>query len=182
MTPQQAEQLLLNKAKAFREYYDNVFPKRAGDITLRFIDGNFRAQGWQGESFSPWKAKKKGKPPILVGKTRKLRSGSYYVMTEGGAFIKNNVPYGRVHNEGFDGHVNIPAHQRRFFTKSKTGTGKLTKSGKERMKTIHTLKTVANVKAHTRHMNIPKRQFFPTSQQDSPLLAAAIEREISRSI
>lgn len=182
MKPEEAEQLILSKAKAFRNYYENVFPKRAGDMTLRFIDGNFRAQGWQGESFAPWKKLKKATNKTILVNRGRLKAGSYYIMTEGGAFIKNNIPYARVHNEGFNGIVNIPLHERRKFKKTKVTTGKFTTKGTEKMKTVHSLDKKWDVKAHTRQMNIPKRQFFPTSQQDSPVLAAAIEKEITSSI
>jgi phage gpG-like protein len=84
-----------------------TFPSKAGDITLRFIDGNFKAQGFQGITFMKWairkaaskKDKRKGRA-ILVNKGRLRRGFRKQVQGAGAVAIINDVEYARVHNEG----------------------------------------------------------------------------------
>ena len=180
MNSQQFTKELFKKQEALKAYIYNIFPARAGNISVRFVNGNFRAQGWQGKSFQRWKAIKR-KGTILVKKGA-LRRGTYYTTQPGTAHVKNNVKYAAVHNRGFKGTVNIKTHNRKIYQGTKVGTGKFTKTGKEKTKTIHTVKNIATVKAHTRKMNIAKRQFMPDSINDSPVLANAIRREIEREI
>lgn len=163
-----------------KRYINTEFPQRAGEISLRFINGNFRAQGWQGQSFSPWQ-KKKGKGTILI-KTGKGRRGTHFSTSPGVTRVWNDVGYMAVHNKGFHGTVQVPAHQRRNIVKSKMPTERLTKSGKPKTKTVAVVKGITMVRAHTMKMNIPKRQFMPISMTDSPVLANALAREITRGL
>lgn len=48
MTPEEFVKKLQNKALEVERYATLEFPNMAGNITLRFINGNFRAQGFQG--------------------------------------------------------------------------------------------------------------------------------------
>lgn len=180
MTPQQFKAELAKKQEAFRKYVYNDFPKRAGDASLRFINGNFRAQGWQGRTFQRWKENAR-KGTILVLRGR-LRRGTHYTISAGVARVYNSVPYAAVHNRGFNGTVSIKAHTRRNFEARRVATGRLTKTGKTQMKTIHTVKTMSQVAAHTRKMNIPKRQFMPNDINDSPVLYNAIRRDVERTL
>lgn len=180
MNSAQFKQNLKARQTALKGYVNSVFPSRAGNMVLRFVNGNFRAQGWQGSSFSKWKPNLR-KGTILVKKGA-LRRGTNFTTQPGQAHVYNNVKYAKVHNEGFNGSVNIPAHTRRNLQAAKVETGRLTKSGRKQTKTVHTVKSVSTVKAHTRKMNIPKRQFMPTSLTDSPVLAKAIKREIEREL
>lgn len=159
---------LLGKTRRLKDYVYNQWPGRSGNISLRFIDSNFRMQGWQGSSFQPWLPNKKG-TTILV-KTSTLRRGNYAVAGYGEVAIRNDVPYGRVHNDGFDGMVQIPAHSRRSLGAKKISTGRITRSGKSEIQTIHTVSGIQSVRAHARHMHMPKRQFFPNSWDETPVL------------
>lgn len=159
-----------------RSYINNVFPGKAGEISLRFIDDNFRMQGWQGATFQPWPATKRG-GTILV-KTSTLRRGSRFTTQPGVTHVKNDVIYAAVHNNGFNGLVEVKAHQRRLLTATKTATGRIKISGKPQMQTIHGVSGIQNVKAHTRHMNIPQRKFFPVSYDDSPVLLNLLKTEM----
>ncbi len=156
------------------------FPRRAGEISLRFIDGNFRSQGWQGASFQPWQ-KNKRNGTILV-KTGLLRSATTFATSPGMVRVSNATPYAAAHNMGFHGTVSVRQHTRRLMTTKSVETGRLTKSGKMRLKTVHTLKNISFVKAHTRNMNLPKRQFMPGSMNDSPILYNAYRREVERKL
>ncbi len=67
------------------------------------------------------------------------------------SFGNEKVGYAQVHNEGFDGEVVVPAHVRR------------TRRGEQQ------------VRAHTRHMRIPQRQFLGEAQELDELLQTEIE-------
>ena len=165
-------------ARLLENYIVNEFPAIAAKIALRFIDGNFRAQGWQGRNFSLWMPNKKGTTTLI--NTGNLRRSIHYYTAPGQVTVFSNSPYAAVHNRGFHGTVEVKAHTRYKYVAQKIGTGRYNKSGSERMKTIHMVSDSTDVKAHARIMNITKRQFMPTDQNDSPVLKNAIRREIIR--
>jgi hypothetical protein len=168
------------KEGLLRKYVVLTFPGRAGNMTLRFINGNFRAQGWQGATFQAWRPIKR-KGTILV-KQGTLRRGTYFTTQPGRARIINPVVYARVHNEGFRGTVTVQSYQRRNFKAGKVETGRILRSGRKETRTVHTVKSVSTVKSHTRKMNIPRRQFTPTTGNDSPVLVNALRREVEREL
>ena len=180
MSPDEFDKALQRKSADLKTYTEVHFPAKAGKIALRFVNGNFRAQGFQGASFKKWKTTKRG-GTILV-KTGKLRAATYYTTQVGQATVQNHMPYAKAHNEGFSGNVIVKAHTRNKYSKTKIGTGKFTKTGKERQKTV-TMKTGQNtVKSHSRKVNIAQRQFAPTATNPSPVLNNAISREVARDI
>lgn len=181
MTPEEFPRALEIKAKEIKAYANNRFPSVAGNIALRFINGNFRAGGFQGQSFDRWKKSNKKRGSTLVD-TGALRADNHYTTQPGQTTLKNNRPYARLHNEGFKGTVTVKAHTRNKYSKARVGTGRLTKKGKERMQTVTFKSGSSAVKAHTRKMNIPKRQFMPTNERDSVVLNKAIERQVARDI
>jgi phage gpG-like protein len=181
MSPQEFEKKLQITAKQVQNYANNRYPSVAGNIALRFINGNFRAQGFQGKSFERWQKSKKNKGATLVDKGH-LRAATHYTTQPGQTTIKNSMPYAKANNEGFEGTVTIKAHTRNKYSRTKTGTGRFTKSGKERMQTVTAKSGESNVKVHSRKMKMPKRQFMPTSENDSPVLNNAITREVSKDI
>jgi phage gpG-like protein len=181
MTPEEYTKKLELKAKEIQNYASNRFPTVAGNIALRFVNGNFRAGGFQGQSFDRWKKSNKKRGSTLVDKGA-LRAANYYTTQPGQTTLKNNMPYAKAHNEGFEGTVTVKAHTRNKYGKKKTGTGKFTKSGKERMQTVTFKSGSGQVKSHQRKMKIPKRQFMPTKENDSPVLNKAVQREVVRDI
>ncbi len=180
MTPEEFSKLVKAKAQELKTYAEVRFPTKAGNIALRFVNGNFRAQGFQGASFKRWKANKRN-GTILV-KTGKLRAATYMTTQAGQATIKNHMPYAKAHNEGFSGTVSVKAHSRNRYGKTKVGTGKFTKSGKERQKTMTVKTGQITVAAHSRKINLPRRQFAPTPDSPSPVLDNAIMREVNKDI
>ncbi|RXK57556.1 hypothetical protein ESA94_20370 [Lacibacter luteus] len=181
MTPEQFQTELKKKQTELKHYVNAVFPQRAGVISVRFVNGNFRAQGWQGRTFQRWK-KNARKGTVLV-KTGRGRRGTSFTTGVAQTRVYNDVLYMAVHNRGFSGTVKVKQHQRRIMGKEKQGTGRFSvKTRKERMKTVSVVKGISTVKEHTRKMNIPKRKFMPESMQDSPVLANALQREITRSL
>lgn len=181
MTPEEFSKALNTKAKEIQSYANNRFPSTAGNIALRFINGNFRAQGFQGQSFERWKKSNKKRGSTLINKGH-LRAANYYTTQPGQTTLKNSLPYAKVHNEGFEGVVTVKAHSRNRYSKAKQGTGKFTKKGKERMQTVTYKSGSSQVREHQRKMKIPKRQFMPTQASDSPVLNNAVERQVIRDI
>ncbi len=142
-------------------YIGDQAPGMVVGKTLRFIDGNFRAQGFQGNKFEPWK-KNRRNGTILV-KSGALRRGTNYGSAGFGTVrFYNNVKYAGIHNRGgtINKRVQVKAHDR-----------------KKR-------KGFSPVKAHDRNMNLvmPKRQFAPYPGSESQVLNKAITRELARDI
>lgn len=153
------------------------FPAMAGEKGLRFINGNFRAQGYQGMGFKQWNPIAR-KGTILV-KTGSLRRGFRAEARGFGVVaITNNVPYANVHNKGFKGTVQVAGFKRRVTGKAEHFSIK----SRRKLKDIKYTKGFAEVKAHSRKMDIKQRQFAPITGTDSPALANAIKREIIKQL
>jgi hypothetical protein len=174
--------LTSRRANLIVNYINNQAPGMVIRKTLRFIDGNFRAHGWQGQTFQPWKEIRR-KGAILV-KTGALRRGmNYSNLSKGTVRFYNNMPYSGAHNRGFKGTVNVRAHTRSVYTKAKvTAVNEFTRSGKHRQRTVTTKTGERQVAAHTRKMNVTKRQFAPYEGNESPVLNNSIVRELEREI
>ena len=180
MTPEQFQVLLKTKAKEIDQYAKMEFPKKAANTAMRFIDGNFRAQGYQGRNFNRWKKNKRG-GTVLVD-SGALRAATSYNLQPGQAIIFNRMAYAKAHNEGFKGNVTVKQHTRNRYTKTRVGTGKPTKTGKERMQTVTAKTGQSVVKSHIRSVNIPQRQFMPITSYDSPVLNKAVIRTVSNDL
>jgi phage gpG-like protein len=174
------------QAGRIASYINDIAPSMVVRKTLRFIDGNFRAQGWQGSTFQPWKNKAsntgKKRPGRILIVTGRLRRGVNY-STNGKGEVKfyNNTPYAKVHNQG--GTINTIASVK-AFTRRKFYSDETSAPGARKAK--FTKKHVGNssVNAHTRKMKIvmPKRQFMPYEGNASPVLDNSIKRELEREI
>jgi phage gpG-like protein len=174
MSPDEFTRLINRKAKEVKAYVTTRFPAQAGDTALRFINGNFRAQGWQGATFQPWKPNKRG-GRILVQKGH-LRAASFYYTAPGMAIIRNTLKYAAIHNEG--GNVQIPVthKMRKFAWAMYAKNGGKGKPKAERWKTLAlTKKTYLNI-------NIAQRQFAPTPTSQSQVLNAAVTRKIEQEL
>lgn len=183
MDTRQFERLIAQKAKQIEQYATTKFPTEAGNTALRFIDGNFKAQGWQGQSFQKWKPNKR-KGRILVNKGH-LRNATYYITGIAMVTIKNTQPYANIHNEG--GNIKIPVtdKMRKFAWAMyfKEGGGKIKgKSARARLRNQNAdnWKGLALTKKTYLNINIDQRQFAPTKSNPSPVLNAAVERGVVR--
>jgi len=139
--------------------------------TIRFIDDNFRMQGWQGASFIPWQPNKKG-TRILVHKGD-LRRGFNYYPSPGEVYFYNNIVYADIHNRG--GIINKPARKEDFVRNRHIG-GKRNGMFK---------KGTAPGDGFTFRPNIivmPQRQFAPIEGQESLVLNAAIMKYLEQDI
>lgn len=180
MSPEQAEALIQRKAREVQNYVENVAPNKQAKMILRFINGNFRAQGFQGTYFKKWKPNKKG-TRILI-KSGRLRAATTATVSGGQVTVRNSMPYADIHNEGFKGKISIQAHTRNKYSKTKVGTGKLTKTGKERRKTVSFKSGEMSVKAHKRRINMPRRQFMPTAKRPSKTFENSIIKMTDKDI
>lgn len=183
MDTRQFERLIAQKAKQIEQYATTKFPTEAGNTALRFIDGNFKAQGWQGQSFQKWKPNKR-KGRILVNKGH-LRNATYYISGIAMVTIKNTQPYANIHNEG--GNIKIPVtdKMRKFAWAMyyKNGGGKAKgKSARAmlRNQNADNWKGLALTKKTYLNINIDQRQFAPTKSNPSPVLNQAVERGVVR--
>lgn len=163
MTPEQFTKLIEKRAREIQTYANLRFPTEAGNTALRFINGNFMAQGWQGNGFKPWKANQRGKR-ILVNKGH-LRSANYYTTSPGTAIIRNTMPYAKIHNEG--GTIQMkPRDQVIHFNKK----GKFARAKKASY--------AQKARRGAYSITIPQRQFAPTQSSQSPVMNNAIRRKI----
>lgn len=167
----------------FEKHFKNVLlyaPGMLGNDAVNFFLDSFKRQGWLGNSIEPWrqrstKAKRNKGRAILIDTGRLRRSIRITGISAGVVTIGTDVPYAKAHNEGFRGIVNVKAHTRNRFTKETVGSGRFTKKGNERMKTVQRLSGSGTVKAHTRKVNIVRRQFMG----DSPYLIKILERRLT---
>lgn len=180
MTPEQLQQAIRRKAQELETYANVKFPTTAGNVALRFINGNFRAQGWQGNGFKKWD-KNETNTTILV-QSGHLRSANYYTTGTGKVTIKNTVPYANIHNEG--GILNVPVTDKmRGFAWYKyfENTGN-TSEGIEESPEARMWKGLALTKKTFLNIKIPQRQFFPTQTSKSPVLEKAVNRAVQRDV
>lgn len=139
----------------FIKHLQSIKPNALQDIVLklesaalRFVDDNFRNQGWEGQAWQ------ESTGTILV-KSGDLRRDFSSEVSPGQVKITNRLPYAIIHNKGFDGEVSIPQHNRAIYVKSGRNTKRT---------------GMITVKAHKRHMRVPKRQFAPYDGSPSPTL------------
>lgn len=137
--------------------------------SLKFFNKSFNKQGWTDATLEKWQKRKKPKPkhPILV-KTGNLKRSIAILKNVGyNIVIGTNLPYAKIHNEGFNGNESVRAHTRTRSIKATIKGGGLFINGKfskGKGKRVKILGTTAQVKAHTRHMVMPQRQFMGHSQ------------------
>jgi phage gpG-like protein len=160
-------------------------PGILGNEAVNFFIDSFRNQGWLNNRFEPWKKRKSkiGTGRSILVQTGRLRRGIRITSNSGGkVIIGNDAPYAKAHNDGFRGTVRVVAHERNQYSKSKVGTGKLTKKGKERMKTVSTISNTFVVKAHARRMNMPVRRFMGESQYLTIRLKRILAAELNKGL
>jgi len=168
--------------RELKAYQRDVY-KKVGAVGLKFIDDNFRLQGYQATKIIPWRATKKkintlalGRPGhltsrgILQGIGRLRRSPRTDSPGPGLVRWYTDVVYAAVHNQGFNGNENVRAHIRRIKTRDSFEGRKQKSTG------------VTGVKSFTRHMNIPRRQFMPTVDRPSEIFNKQIWTKINTDV
>lgn len=155
-------------------------PGMLGNTAVNFFLDRFRYQNWLGNATEPWaqRRSRKGRNAgraILVQSGRLRRSIRITRISGLQVAIGTDVPYAKAHNEGFRGTVSVRGYARNRFSTEKVGSGKFTKKGKERMKTVKRISGSIEVKAHTRRVKIERRQFMG----DSPVLDRLLQRQLT---
>lgn len=129
-------------------------PRLIGNAAVSMVNQNFRDAGWRDGGLKPWKKTKrqmgKGKGsqylPLHSSREHLSRSTQYKKTGPGEVTISNPVPYASIHNDGFEGNVNVKAHKR-TISKGKNKGNKY------------------SVRAFSRRMYIPQRQFMGESRE-----------------
>lgn len=136
-----------NIEQEIEELMDEICAASAGIIAeeaTEYFKERFEEKEWDGTLWEPAKH-----PPsrgsLMLRSTNLMTSTRPTIITKERVVIAagddSKVTYARVHNEGYDGDVNV-----RPFTRMVKGKQQ-------------------EVRAHTRHMNIPKRQFMGETEE-----------------
>lgn len=138
-------------------------PRKVGDTAVMFTKERFRRQAWLDHRSKRWKKRKPGSRrnkgrAILVDKARLKRSIRVKRAASSSVTIGSNVPYAKAHNEGVRGTVSVKAHSRNVNNKKVT------------------------VGAHTKKMNLPKRQFMGKSQYLDKRIKRVIASQILKAL
>jgi phage gpG-like protein len=158
-------------------------PQRAATVALNFTAERFRAQNWVDTRTEVWKRNGRDKRPgrsILVKTSRLKRSPRKIIVTMDYAIIGTNVPYAKVHNDGFKGIVTIRQYRRHAY-RSIRETYK-TKSGKIRNRTNKVVSSSIIVRSHRRNINIRKNRFMGVSAVQDAQLQRMMVSELTRAI
>jgi phage gpG-like protein len=122
------------------EQVKRQLPDEMANLSLRFFQNSFRISGWNDGGISPWRQRKRPDPKgrkLLVVRGNLKRSVQIKSKSFERIVIGSYLKYSEVHNEGFSGVQNVP---------------------------LYIKKNGAEVKAHSRRMTIPKRQFMGESR------------------
>ena len=139
-----------------------TLPNQIGTVAVNFAKQRFVSQNWHDTTAEPWQprkrnrrgGKKRQKGAILVDSGRLKRSIRIVSTTTATVTIGTDVPYAQIHNDGFDGNQSVRAHSRKGRT----------------------------VRAHTRHMEMPRRRFLGDSAELTRLLTEFITNELNFAI
>lgn len=160
-------------------------PMKIGEVVVLFSNQRFREQMWVDRGSEPWKARKpnaarnRGRN-LLVDSGRLRRSVRITRTTSDEVTVGTDVPYARVHNDGFRGTVNVRAHTRKRYSKSKEKY--TTRTGSERSRTVMTQSGSYDVSAHTRRINMPRRRFLGESAAQTRQITRVLAAEITRAL
>lgn len=156
-------------------------PKAMADTARNFFVDSFKRQGWyEGVILKKWKPRKKQggrrRRAILVKRGRLRKSIRIREMSFRRISIAAEAPYAAAHNFGVDETVTVRAHTRRTYDRVReTYTAR---SGKERSRTKRIEAGSHTVRSHTRHMQLPQRQFMG----DSEMLDRKLDRIVERAV
>lgn len=161
-----------------------ALPAKLGNAAVNWTVDSFQYQAWRGAIPEAWKprspkAKRNISRAILIS-TGNLRRSIRIMSISGGAVtIGSSLPYAELHNNGFSGTVAVRAFNRNRYAKAKVFD-----VNTRRGKTITTVSNTHSVAAHTRSLNMPRRQFMPQSESDSPMfkeeMIHVIKQELSQ--
>lgn len=134
-------------------------PRVLNDMRVKLaemFDRNFREQGFFGAKWLPKKVLSKGGSPTILIVTGAMRRGIRAQVRGRSVVFTSDKPYTALHNEGGVFRQNVPAHYR--------GRG-----GKKHL-----------VRAHSRTMHMPKRQFIGDHEKVQQAIADIMTRHLER--
>jgi phage gpG-like protein len=152
-----------------------------GQVAVNFFQDRFRAQAWTDRFAKRWQPRKppdkKGRGRAILVKSGALRN-SIHVKTWNRNQVIVSAPksYAAAHNEGFKGTINIPEHTRRIRGRVAVYSLKTRRKSTRRV----TL-GVTTVRAHSRKMNLPQRQFMGNSETLSRRFDRLFIKDIDKS-
>jgi phage gpG-like protein len=173
-----------------------TLPRLVGNEVVNFSKENFRRQGFLGNTFEKWPARKvktkfgitpRNNGRAILVDTAKLKRATRVVSADWNeVIIGNDVPYAQAHNEGISGLgviQTVKTHRRKMPHKNGTGAiaGRLNKKATaQRVRYGQTSSGITFVKEHKRKivMKIPRRRFIG----NSPYLNRNIQRLIASQI
>lgn len=163
-----------------------TLPRLVGNEAVNFSKDSFRRQGWLGDSFQPWPARKAGgkwgKTPRNKGRailidTGKMRRATRVISADLQEIkIGNDVPYAQAHNDGVSLRSvtqHVKAHRRKRKQNNVSGArGKKIASG------------ITFVKSHERkiRVKIPRRRFIGNSPYLNRNISRLIASQINKAI
>lgn len=134
-------------------------PRVLADMRVKLaemFERNFREQGFFGAKWRPKKVLSKGGSPTILIVTGAMRRGIRSQVRGRSVIFTSDKPYTALHNEGGVFRQNVPAHYR--------GRG-----GRKHL-----------VRAHTRMMHMPKRQFIGDHEKVQRAIADIMTRHLER--
>ncbi len=171
MTPQQQ----IEKLEAILKGTLKKLPRKVGKEVVRYSNQRFREQGWDGV---PWQKRKnpnskQNKGRALLIQSGKLRRSIRIIEANSTTVtVGTNLPYAKVHNEGYSGTQTVQAHTRNIKYKAHY-SDLSSKNAKGKYKTRTKTQTYeSKVQSFTRRMRTPKRQFIG----DSPYMRRNLVR------
>lgn len=158
-------------------------PAVLGTIAVNYFTDSFRRQGWRDFNIVPW-AKRKASAKnnrgraILVRSARLRNSIRLQQATWARTTVATSVPYATAHNEGYTGTVQVRGHKRHIYTKHKEAY--TTRKGTTRNRTARKAAGEYDVKAHSRKMSLPQRQFMGDSEVMNRKFDVAVTRAVDK--
>ena len=154
--------------KALPAKIESAAPAVVAETAVEYFKERFKEKAFDGAPWAPGRPKKSGSLLVqsgnLLNSIRPAYVGPDKVIISAG---NAQVTYAKVHNEGFEGDVTVKSYVRN------------TKKTKESKKEKDAADTPGTVKAHTRHMKIPQRQFMGDARELSDRINDRLNAAIS---
>lgn len=148
--------------------FSGRIPRVLGTIGVNFFKDSFRRQGWLDKKTERWPKRRPGAKrnegrAILIDKGRLLNSIILAKANNFSSIIAAQAPYAAAHNDGFKGTVSVKAHTSAINRKVKVSYSNI--ESRKVTSRAQTLQTGSRkVRAYSRKMNLPKRQFMGDSE------------------
>lgn len=138
-------------------YIKNDAPDVIGQLAVNHFKKSFENEGFTDKKLSKWAPRAKEPKlarKVLVGQGNgdHLADSIDYTTVGTSVIIQTDKAYAEAHNEGYTGTQNVPAHTRRGNP----------------------------VKAHSRNMKLPQRQFIGDSDEMNNAIEKKIEKDLTK--